>query len=343
VTEIYGTLGPACSETGMLEAMLREGMTGMRLNLSHGSLRESAGLIQNYREAAELAGAKADFLIDLQGPELRIGTIGEPVRLLEGECVHLVCCGKDASGQGIPVGANVFSALEEKDRILLDDGRIELLMQETPGTGAAVAEAVVVRGGLLDSRKSIKIVGKSVDAPALTEKDRENIRDARAYGVSVVMQPFVRNAAELMQVREELDRNGLKDVRLFAKIENREGVGNLEEIITACDLVVIARGDLGNDMPLWELPAVQKQISQVCRKKKRPFMVVTQMMTSMIHNPVPTRAEVSDVYNAVNDGASAVMVTNETAVGEHPVEVIRYLARTVKEAEQRRSADGEIK
>ena len=168
----------------------------------------------------------------------------------------------------------------------------------------------------------------------MTEVDRENISTAMKYGVTAVMQPFVRDRRDLETVRATLDASGGASIRLFAKIENMEGVSNLDDLIPACDEIVIARGDLGNAMPLWELPRVQKIISSECRKANRKFMVVTQMLASMEHRAVPTRAEVSDIFNAVCDGAASVMVTGETAVGEHPVETIRYLANTVREAQR---------
>jgi pyruvate kinase len=163
--------------------------------------------------------------------------------------------------------------------------------------------------------------------------DRENIALAPACGVTGLMQPFVRDRADLETVRAALDAAGGREIRLFAKIENREGVENLGTLIPACDEIVIARGDLGNAMPLWELPAAQKRIAAQCLAAGRPFMVVTQMLASMEQNPVPTRAEVSDIFNAVLDGAASVMVTGETAAGKWPVETIRYLTETVRQAE----------
>jgi pyruvate kinase len=186
---------------------------------------------------------------------------------------------------------------------------------------------------MLSSRKSIALPGAEMHTPTMTETDRENISIAGQYGVTAVMQPFVRDRKDLETVRAALNDAGSSDIQLFAKIENMEGVSNLDDLIPACDEIVIARGDLGNAMPLWELPRVQKNISVKCRCAQKKFMVVTQMLASMEHNAVPTRAEVSDIFNAVCDGAASVMVTGETAVGEHPAEAIRYLANTVREAQ----------
>ena len=192
--------------------------------------------------------------------------------------------------------------------------------------------ATVLRGGMLASRKSIALPGLDLHLPPLTAADRDNLALAREYGVTGVMQPFVRCRADLQALREALDENGGTEIRIFAKIENREGVAHLEELLPAADEIVIARGDLGNSGPLWELPALQKTIAAACRSAGKPFMVVTQMLASMERSPVPTRAEVSDIFNAVLDGAASVMLTGETAVGAYPVDAIRYLAQTVREA-----------
>ncbi len=353
MTEIFGTLGPACSEENILIRMFKNGLTGMRLNLSHASLESSADLIGKYHRAAEAAGIKAELLIDMQGPELRIGKLVRPTALSAGTMAELweelpegaedepraassetpgaVPAAElpEDSNAYIPVPESFLQHLDDGDILLLDDGKIAM---EVIRLDLEHACCEVLRGGLLESRKSIKIVDKNVYGPALTAQDRINLTHAREYGVTAVMQPFVRNAADLLEVRRALLDNDLLDLRIFAKIESRQGIENLEEIMHAADMVVIARGDLGNDMPLWELPAAQKKIEAICRREHKPFLVVTQLLTSMIHSEVPTRAEVSDIFNAVADGASAVMVTNETAVGEFPAEVIRYLANTAAQA-----------
>ncbi|MBQ9069354.1 MAG: hypothetical protein IJ131_09940, partial [Eggerthellaceae bacterium] len=257
------------------------------------------------------------LLVDLQGPELRVGALSEPIALEEGRAVSL------ASLALPPELAKQVNAGQE---LLLDDGKIALVAES-----AAVAR--VVRGGVLQSRKSVAAPGINVQLPALTGDDLANIAEAKRFGVTGVMQPFVRSRADLECVRAALDSAGARDVAVLAKVENRQGVEHLEELLPVADEVVIARGDLGNAVPLWDLPAVQKRVASKCRKAGVPFMVVTQMLASMERNPVPTRAEVSDVFNAVIDGAASVMVTGETAVGKYPVEVVRYLANTVAAAE----------
>lgn len=329
MAEIFGTLGPACDNVEILEKMFDEGMTGMRLNMSHKSLQESKDIIHRYHTAAKNKGIKADLLIDMQGPEQRIGILETPIILENASLIYI--SNRNEEDVIIPIPSSLYSHLEVKDHILIDDGKIELEVIDIEAKKVLVK---VLRGGLLESKKSIKIVNKNIYGAAVTAQDRRNIHDAQAFGVTSVMQPFVRNSDELRMVKDELKRYGLDDIRVFAKIENKEGLENLEDIITEADMIVIARGDLGNDMPLWELPRAQKRIEKVCKKAHKPFLVVTQMLASMVHSAVPTRAEVSDIFNAIEDGASAVMVTNETAVGDYPVEVIKYLSKTVENAEE---------
>lgn len=320
-TEIYGTFGPSCKSREVLEEMIKAGMTGMRLNLSHTTLEKSREYIDNYKTAAENQGVVPQILIDMQGPELRVGDMDEKI-LHIGDIVHL-------GVGGIPVPSAVLAAIETGNEVLLDDGKIKVCIEEVTPDGAF---AKVLIGGVLKPHKSIKIVDVNVSMPVLTEHDIRNIRLAKEYGVTALMQPFVFSGEDLKQVRSILKEEKAEHLQIFAKIENRIGVEHLENILLEADLLVIARGDLGNDMPLWELPAVQKKIENICKKYDKPYMVVTQMLSSMEQNPVPTRAEVSDIFHAVYHGAAAVMVTGETAIGKYPVEVIRYLANTAKEA-----------
>ena len=320
---IYGTLGPACADRETLGEMFRAGMDGLRLNLSHSGLEASAGLIEAFRGAAADCGKRPELLIDMQGPELRVGTLGAPIPLGVGEAL---------ASEAIPFPKEVREALAGAapgQELLLDDGKLLLALER----GEAGPRLRVLRGGLLESRKSVALPGCEIRTPALTERDRAQLRRARDFGVTAVMQPFVRGPEDLRELRRALAEAGCPELRILAKIENRAGLERLAELIPCCDEIVVARGDLGNAMELWELPAVQKRIAAACRAAGRDFMVVTQMLDSMTHRPVPTRAEVCDVFNAVLDGAASVMVTGETAAGEYPVQVIRYLANTAREAE----------
>ena len=317
---IYGTLGPACRDRDTLRAMFRAGMDGIRLNLSHTTLEAAAGLIETYHAAARDCGAEPELLIDMQGPELRVGDLPAPLTLDTGAVI---------SPERLPFPAPVVRALAASgcgQEVLLDDGKLLL-------RALASGDLEVVRGGVLTGRKSVALPGQTIVSPAMTEKDRVQLAQAGSYGVTAVMQPFVRCREDLMQVRSALEQAGSGHIRLFAKIENQVGIRRLPELLPCCDEIVIARGDLGNAMDLWQLPAAQKRIAAQCRAAGRDFMVVTQMLDSMTHRSVPTRAEVSDIFNAVLDGAASVMVTGETAAGDYPVEVIRYLVNTVRAAE----------
>ncbi len=317
--ELYGTLGPACAREDTLTQMLELGMTGLRLNLSHVTLAGAAPWLEALEKAAARTGIRPALLIDMQGPEMRTGALKSPLPLREGERVAL-------GPEGVPLPACVLTRLRPGQPLLLDDGK--LLLRAAGG-----GQAQVLRGGLLQSRKSVALPGMDVRLPAVADTDRENLRLAAAAGVTGVMQPFVRGPEDLTAVRAALAEAGCGQARLFAKIEDLGGMEKLPALLPAADEIVIARGDLGNAMPLWELPAAQKRIAAACRTAGKPFMVVTQMLASMEQAPVPTRAEVGDIFNAVLDGASSLMVTGETAAGSHPVEVIRYLANTARAAE----------
>lgn len=321
--QIYGTLGPACAGTETLVRLFEAGMTGIRLNLSHVGLPGAAEQIEHLHAAARLCGVTPQLLIDMQGPELRVGALPAPLSLESGTTVRL--------GTDIPLPPAVLPHLTAGQEVLLDDGRLLLRVLEPLPNGAP---ARVERGGVLRSRKSAALPGVDIRLPAMTDSDRENLRLAGDYGVTGVMQPFVRSRADLEAVRGALDEAGGQAIRLFAKIENLDGTARLAELIPTAGEIVIARGDLGNSGPLWQLPALQKRIAAACRQAGRPFMVVTQMLASMEQSPVPTRAEVSDIFNAVLDGASSVMLTGETAVGRYPVEAMTYLVHTVREAER---------
>ena len=289
----YGTIGPACASAGTLRRLVDAGMTGLRMNLSHGALAEHADWL-----AMIHAVGIPDLLIDLQGPELRVGRLASPVTLPEGGTVQL-------GAGGIPCPVQLVQAARPGQQLLLDDGK--LLVEVT----AAGPDALVC---------------------TLTSEDLANLRIAASCGVTGVMLPFVRGKQDILALRQALAEAGAPQIRIFAKIENLAGVQALPEFLSLVDEVVIARGDLGNAMPLWELPRCQKQLSAACRAAGVPFMVVTQMLDSMCTRAVPTRAEVSDIYNAVLDGASSLMLTGETAAGQYPVQAMEFLVRTANTA-----------
>ncbi len=323
MVDIFGTLGPSCRDEEVLFEMFKEGMSGIRINLSHVMLGDCADALSMIKRAAKRAGVSPNILIDMQGPELRIGDLKEEICLKSGDTITL-------GDGGISLDERILKVLKPQQEILLDDGKI---CAKVTGCDEKKAELFILRGGKLTGRKSIAIVGETVDMPALTGDDIENLKLACKSDITGVMQPFVRTCDDLEMLRGTLDTYGGKDIKIYAKIENKKGVENLESFFEYADEIIIARGDLGNAVPLWELPKVQKDIAGRCNKGGMPFMVVTQMLSSMEHSKVPTRAEVSDIYNAVLDGAGSVMVTGETAIGDNPVEVISYLTKTVRSAE----------
>jgi len=313
--DFYGTIGPACAQPETLRALLAAGMTGIRMNLSHGGLAAHADWIEVLRQAGV-----PQLLIDLQGPELRIGTLPAPLPLQPGDCLLL-------GEGGIAAPPALLKAARPGQELLLDDGK--LLAKVTEAAPGAL-RCTVRRGGLLQSRKSIAAPGLAVHAPTLTAEDRENLRLAKACGVTAVMLPFVRGRQDILNLKQALAEAGAPEIRIFAKIENRAGVAALPDFVQLVDHVVIARGDLGNAMPLWQLPGCQKRLAAACRAANTPFMVVTQLLDSMHTRAVPTRAEVSDIYNAVWDGAASLMLTGETAAGQYPVQAMEYLVKTAR-------------
>lgn len=321
--EYYGTLGPTCCEPTILKKMFDAGMTGIRLNLSHSSLEASQSWIHYYFDAARQTGTPKKLMIDLIGPELRIGDLEGSMGLSGGAHVIL-------GYAGIPAPKEIFPYIKKNQEILLDDGKIKLIAEQKISEFSWRCR--IICGGVLTAHKSIALPGCSINNPTLTEADLKNLAVAKQYKVTDVMLPFVRNKADLIILREALKENNCEDIRIFAKIENMTGVEHLEELIPYCDYIVIARGDLGNAMPLSKLPRVQAHIAQVCREHKKDFMVVTQMLDSMIRNPYPTRAEVNDIYHAVTQGAKALMLTGETAHGKYPVEAMKMLVDTAKES-----------
>ena len=317
----YATLGPSCCDTAALSALLRRGVTGFRLNLSHTPLAARTDWIAALHEAERKTGLRAQLMIDLRGPEVRIGSLPAPLPLAEGAAVTL--------GADIPVDGDVLDALRPGMTVLLDDGAMALTVVD-----GGVCR--VTRGGTLTGHKSLTLEGVDLRRPALCEADLADLSQAAALGVNAVMQPFVRSAGDLRVVRQTMAENGLVDAELFAKVENQPGLDALPDWLALCDVVTIARGDLGSSLPLERLPAAQKHIAALCRSRGKPFLVVTQLLHSMIDHPSPTRAEVLDIYNAVLDGADCLMLTGETAQGRYPLESADWLIRVAQEAEKAR-------
>lgn len=322
--EYYATLGKPCAQRDIMDQLFQAGMTGIRVNLSHTSLSKCAPLLDGvYWPSARQAGReKAHLILDLQGPELRVGELPRPVMLRENDEVLL-------GDGGIPVPQNILQTARPGQQLSIDDGA---LLLEVRRSAPAVLLCHVLRGGPLLSKKSLSLLEAEVDTPTLTPDDLDNLNQAGRLGVTHILQPFVRSREDIQVLRRTLDELGLDRVRIMAKIENRQGLDRLDEIMDAADQICIARGDLGNSIPLWKLPAIQKDIAGRCRERKKPFCLVTQLLWSMEQRPVPTRAEVCDIYNGVLDGAGSLMLTGETAAGKWPVQAMQYLVRTAQEA-----------
>lgn len=322
--KIYGTLGPACQDAATLMQMIVSGMTGMRINLSHGMLASCQDWLEAVAQAEAASGKKIDLLIDLQGPELRLGDFPA----FETEPGQLLTLGEE----GLPLPAAAISVLEPGDLLRVDDGAQLWQVMEKDEDSLL---AKVIHGGVLFPRKSVALPeNRPVDLPPLSEQDYENLALAARIGIRQVMMPFVHSAKDIRTVRKYWATLSNDPLEIFAKIEDPSGAAALEDFIDEADVIVIARGDLGSHVPLTTLPVLQMKITKACKQHRRPFLVVTQMLHSMIHAPTPTRAEVTDIAFAIISGASAIMLTGETAMGDYPAEAMEVFAQTALNAHQ---------
>lgn len=333
-TKIVATLGPATDEPGVLAGMCEAGLDVARINLSHGSRDDHLRRLTALREAAAGAGRYVGVLFDLAGPKIRIESFREgPVQLVEGRKFTLDTALDPGAGTVDAVGVaykELTADVAAGDTLLLNDGLIVLEVLEVAGTAIRTR---VVAGGELSNRKGVNRKGGGISAPALTDKDREDLRFAAAEGADYVALSFVRDAGDIELARLLLREAGRPDARIVAKIERHEAVAQLAGIIEAADVLMVARGDLGVEMGYAALTGLQKSIIRQARHRNRVVITATQMMESMITNPVPTRAEVSDVANAVMDGTDAVMLSAETAAGRHPVKAVAAMAEVIVGAE----------
>jgi pyruvate kinase len=332
-TKIVATLGPATDDIQVLTDMCRAGLDVARINFSHGNHADHLRRINLLREASRAAGRYVGLLGDLSGPKIRIESFREGrVRLVEGNAFTLDTDLDPAGGTVDAVGVaykELPTDVVAGDTLLLNDGLIVLHVSGIEGN--RIHTRVVV-GGELSNRKGVNRKGGGISAPALTDKDREDIVFAAGQGLDFIALSFVRDAADVNLARELLRRAG-SQARIVAKIERHEAIANLAGIIEASDILMVARGDLGVEMGYAALTGLQKTIIQQTRHRNRVVITATQMMESMIHSPVPTRAEVSDVANAVMDGSDAVMLSAETAAGNHPVKAVAAMAEVIEGAE----------
>ncbi|MFC6731929.1 pyruvate kinase [Haladaptatus sp. DYSN1] len=325
--KIVCTLGPASSDPGVIRDLADAGMSVARLNTSHGSTDVRKDLIQTVQQVDEATAEPVSALLDLAGPEVRTAPLDDPIFLETGSTIEFYE-GDDATPERVGLSVSI-EGVSAGDRVLLDDGRIETVVQSV---GEDTVTARVESGGELKGRKGVNVPGVDLGLDALTEDDRRELDLAVEAGVDFVAASFVGNAADIYTVREELENRGAA-IPVIAKIERADAVDNLEEIVEAAYGIMVARGDLGVECPMEDVPIIQKRIIRTCREAGVPVITATEMLDSMIHSRRPTRAEASDVANAVLDGTDAVMLSAETAVGDHPVRVVETMDRIIREAE----------
>jgi pyruvate kinase len=328
-TKIVCTIGPASSTPEAIDRLVAAGMDAARLNFSHGSHEEHAARARLVRDAQERAGRPLALIADLQGPKLRVGELADPLVLVEGDTIDVT--GQENGGdRALPISPAVLQeVLRPGHDVLIDDGRVRLRVQEVDGVRA---RATVLVGGSVESHKGVNLPGITVPVPSVTEKDVRDLEFALGLGVDYVALSFVRSVDDVRGLRELLQAAD-SSALVIAKIEKAEALEELDAIVSAADAVMVARGDLGVEIGPAAVPLVQKRIIVCALEHAKPAITATQMLESMIRHPEPTRAEASDVANAVLDGSSALMLSGETAVGTYPVESVEYMDRIARAVE----------
>ena len=331
-TKIVATLGPACSNKSVLKDMIMEGLNVCRLNFSHGSYDDHANSIKMIREINEELGLNVAILADLQGPKIRTNEMENNGVLLEvGNEIKIIT--DKVLGNAVRFSINYQKLPQDVspgEKILLDDGKIMLEVITTNGKTEITCK--IVQGGILSSKKGVNFPNTKISLPSLTEKDQLDLDFALDHEVDWIGLSFVRSARDIIELKHRIAARGAK-AKVIAKIEKPEALENIDDIINESDGLMVARGDLGVEIPFQNVPLIQKMLISKCVRKAKPVIVATQMMESMITNMTPSRAEVNDVANAVLDGTDAVMLSGETSVGKYPVEVIRTMSNIIKEME----------
>lgn len=335
-TKIICTIGPASENEAILTAMCKEGMDVARLNFSHGSHEEHKRKIDLIKQVREKLDMPIAIMLDTKGPEYRIGTfVNEKVTVQAGDT--FIFTTEDVQGDETRVSVNykdLIKNLSVGDRILVNNGLVVFEVMELSGCNAVCR---VITGGVLSNRKSMSFPNKVMSGPYLSERDKADLLFGIENDVDFVAASFVSCAEDLMELHQFLDANGGKNIDIVAKIENRSGVENIEEICKLCEGIMIARGDLGVEIPFVEVPSIQKYLISKCRLLGKRVITATEMLETMIYNPRPTRAEISDVANAVYDGSSAIMLSGESAAGKYPVEAVKVMAEIAAYTEQQTS------
>ena len=332
-TKIVATLGPATSSKDVLRKMLQEGVNVFRINFSHANYDDVRERIKMIRELNEEDGFNAAILGDLQGPKLRVGVMKEEVVVNEGDQI-VFATGKEFKGTSERVYMNYDSFpqdVKSGERILLDDGK--LIFEVVSTNKKNEVKTKVIQGGPLKSKKGVNLPNTNISLPALTEKDVRDAKFACEIGVDWMALSFVRHAEDLIELQNLIKEHSEYKIPIVAKIEKPEGVANIDKIVAYCDGLMVARGDLGVEIPAQEVPLIQKKLVLTAKKARIPVIIATQMMETMITSLTPTRAEVNDVANSVMDGADAVMLSGETSVGQYPVQVIQKMSQILESVE----------
>ena len=332
-TKIVCTLGPVSENEETLRELIKNGLNVCRLNFSHGSHEEHKGRMDLVKKLREELNMPTAILLDTKGPEIRTGKFDAPEVLLE-EGQTFTITMKDVMGNKEMCTVSykgLANDVKTGDTILIDDGLVGLTVKEVNGDDI-VCE--VQNSGIVKNHKGVNVPGVKVNLPAITEKDRSDIEFGIEQGIDFIAASFVRKVSDVLAIREILEENDATHIKIISKIENQEGVDNLDEIIEVSDGIMVARGDLGVEIPTEEIPVVQKLMIKKCNEAGKPVITATQMLDSMIRNPRPTRAEVTDVANAIYDGTDAIMLSGETAAGKYPVEAVKTMATIAKRAEE---------
>ncbi|PCN45061.1 pyruvate kinase [Brevibacillus laterosporus] len=330
--KIVCTIGPASESVETLKKLISAGMNVARLNFSHGDFEEHGARIRNIRQAAKETGKLVAILLDTKGPEIRTGNMSvDAVELVEGNTFTLTTQEMAGTAERVSITyPDLPNDVEVGSQILIDDGLIGLEVTKIEGTEIV---CVIKNGGTLKSKKGVNVPGVSINLPGITEKDAADIKFGIEQGVDFIAASFVRKGSDVLEIREILDKHGAK-IDIISKIENQEGVDNIDEILAVSDGLMVARGDLGVEIPVEEVPVCQKMMIQKCNLLGKPVITATQMLDSMQRNPRPTRAEASDVANAIYDGTDAIMLSGETAAGKYPVESVQTMNSIALRAEQ---------
>ena len=332
-TKIVCTLGPVSENEETLRELIKNDLNVCRLNFSHGSHEEHKGRMDLVKKLREELNMPTAILLDTKGPEIRNGKFDAPEVLLE-EGQTFTITMKDVMGNKEMCTVSykgLANDVKAGDTILIDDGLVGLTVKEVNGDDI-VCE--VQNSGIVKNHKGVNVPGVKVNLPAITEKDRSDIEFGIEQGIDFIAASFVRKVSDVLAIREILEENNATHIKIISKIENQEGVDNLDEIIAVSDGIMVARGDLGVEIPTEEIPVVQKLMIKKCNEAGKPVITATQMLDSMIRNPRPTRAEVTDVANAIYDGTDAIMLSGETAAGKYPVEAVKTMATIAKRAEE---------